>query len=95
MTHHVIDRQQSLGNKLANFVALCDAAISEGGEIHAAMDAARGSPVDYTLIEGGTKGFGIGTGEGEDVFTLLNSIKSAMDAFASSTATWRAQLRQE
>jgi hypothetical protein len=95
MAHHVIDRQQSLGNKLANFIALCDSAISEGAEIHGAMDAARGSPADYTELEGGTKGFGIGTGEGEDVFTLLNSIKSALDTFSSGTATWRAQLRQE
>lgn len=94
MAHHVIDRTQPLGNKLANFMALLDAAISEGGEIHAAMDAARGSPADYTLIEG-DKGFGIGTGEGSDVFTLLNSIKSNLDTFTSNTATWRSQLRQE
>lgn len=97
MTHYVIDRQQSLGNKLANSVALCDAAISEITEVYDAMDAGRSGPggADYTLISGGDKGFGIATGQGEAVFTALTALKTAIDTFEAASAACRSQLRQE
>lgn len=89
MAHHVIDTSTPVGSALQNAINHIRAAQDEFSRVHSIMDTARGSPADYSKIEGGV--FGIASTEGEDVFTFVSSVNTELQGL---TESWIASLDQ-
>jgi hypothetical protein len=82
MAHYVIDTSTSVGSRLQSALNHLRAAKNEIDRAHSIMDTARGSPADYTKIEGGA--FGIAAGEGDEVFGFVNSVKTEIAGLTES-----------
>lgn len=89
MAHHVIDTETSVGGELQNAINHLRAAQSVMARVKSIMATAAGAPANYALIEGGV--FGVGVGEGENVFTFVSSVEGQL---AALTEAWIAAIDQ-
>lgn len=84
MAHYVIDTETSVGNLLQTGLNELRSARDKIRRAWGIMDAAISPGPDYTQIEGGV--FGIAAGEGDEVFGLVNSIKTDLDGLTDTDA---------